>query len=102
MYNVNILFILTTDLLLLTMTDKRQTRPLIRECAPEGQDSNSQTESNTWSWAPDMARHQDWLTDWLTDWLIVSCNVTFFGRNIPFVNSVKYLGEIFDKKVTWR
>jgi ASC-1-like (ASCH) protein len=23
-------------------------------------------------------------------------------RNVPFVNSVKYLGEIFDKKVTWR
>jgi hypothetical protein len=24
------------------------------------------------------------------------------GRNIPFVNSVKYLGVIFDKKITWR
>jgi hypothetical protein len=24
------------------------------------------------------------------------------GRNIPFVNSVKYLGVIFDKKVAWR
>jgi hypothetical protein len=24
------------------------------------------------------------------------------GRNIPFVNSAKYLGVIFDKKVTWR
>jgi hypothetical protein len=24
------------------------------------------------------------------------------GRNIPFVNSVKYLGVIVDKKVTWR
>jgi hypothetical protein len=24
------------------------------------------------------------------------------GRNIPFVNSVKYLGEIFDKNVIWR
>jgi hypothetical protein len=24
------------------------------------------------------------------------------GRNIPFVNSAKYLGLIFDKKVTWR
>jgi hypothetical protein len=24
------------------------------------------------------------------------------GRNIPFVNSVKYLGVFFDKKVTWR
>jgi hypothetical protein len=24
------------------------------------------------------------------------------GRYIPFVNSVKYLGVIFDKKITWR
>jgi hypothetical protein len=24
------------------------------------------------------------------------------GRNIPFVNSVKYLGVIFDESITWR
>jgi hypothetical protein len=24
------------------------------------------------------------------------------GRNIPFVNNVKYLGVIFDKRITWR
>jgi hypothetical protein len=24
------------------------------------------------------------------------------GRNIPFVNSVKYLDAIFDRKITWR
>jgi hypothetical protein len=24
------------------------------------------------------------------------------GRNIPLVNSLKYLGVIFDKKITWR
>jgi hypothetical protein len=24
------------------------------------------------------------------------------GRNIPFVNSVKYLGVLFDKRMTWR
>ncbi|PNF22596.1 hypothetical protein B7P43_G12673 [Cryptotermes secundus] len=30
-----------------------------------------------------------------------SC-LTLNGRNIPFVNSAKYLGVIFDKKVTWR
>jgi hypothetical protein len=28
--------------------------------------------------------------------------LTLNGRNIPFVNSVKYLGVIFDKKITWR
>jgi hypothetical protein len=24
------------------------------------------------------------------------------GQDIPFINSIKYLGEIFDKKITWR
>jgi hypothetical protein len=24
------------------------------------------------------------------------------GRNIPFVNSVKYLGDIFYRRMTWR
>jgi hypothetical protein len=27
---------------------------------------------------------------------------TFNGLNIPFVNHVKYLGVIFDKRITWR
>jgi hypothetical protein len=28
--------------------------------------------------------------------------LTLNGRNIPFVNNKKYLGVIFDKKITWR
>jgi hypothetical protein len=28
--------------------------------------------------------------------------LTLTRRNIPFVNSVKYLGVIFDKRMTWR
>jgi hypothetical protein len=28
--------------------------------------------------------------------------LTLNGRNIPFVNSAKYLGVIFDKRMTWR
>jgi hypothetical protein len=28
--------------------------------------------------------------------------LTLNGRNIPFVNSVKYLGVILDKRITWR
>jgi hypothetical protein len=28
--------------------------------------------------------------------------LTLNGRNIPFVNSMKYLGVIFDKKIAWR
>jgi hypothetical protein len=30
------------------------------------------------------------------------CHFTLNGRHIPFVNSVKYLGVIFVKKVSWR
>jgi hypothetical protein len=29
-------------------------------------------------------------------------HLTLNGRNIPFVNHVKYLGVIFDKRITWR
>jgi hypothetical protein len=29
-------------------------------------------------------------------------SLTLNGRNIPFVNSVKYLGVVFDKKLTCR
>jgi hypothetical protein len=29
-------------------------------------------------------------------------SLTLKGRNIPFVKEVKYLGVIFDRKVTWR
>jgi hypothetical protein len=29
-------------------------------------------------------------------------NLTLNGRNITFVNQVKYLGVIFDKRITWR
>jgi hypothetical protein len=28
--------------------------------------------------------------------------LTLNGRNIPLVNHVKYLGVIFDKRITWR
>jgi hypothetical protein len=28
--------------------------------------------------------------------------LTLNERNIPFVNNVKYLGVIFDKRMTWR
>jgi hypothetical protein len=50
---------------------KRQTRPLVREGAPQKQDRNCQTVINIWSWAPDGARHQDLLTDRQSqcDWL---------------------------------
>jgi hypothetical protein len=42
---------------------KRQTRPLVREGAPQKQERNCQTIINIWSWAPGGARHQDLLID---------------------------------------
>jgi hypothetical protein len=61
--------------------NKRQTRPLVREGAPQKQDRNCQRVTNIWSWAPDGARHQDLLVDGrstprLTGWLTVNRNVT--------------------------
>jgi hypothetical protein len=47
--------------------NKRQTRPLLRQSTPHGQDQDSLTVTNIWSWVPDGAWHQDGLTDWLTD-----------------------------------
>jgi hypothetical protein len=32
----------------------------------------------------------------------VEAHFALNGRNIPFVNYVKYLGVIFDRKITWR
>jgi hypothetical protein len=29
-------------------------------------------------------------------------HLTLNGRNIPFINHVKYLGVIIDKRITWR
>jgi hypothetical protein len=46
-----------------------QTRSFIRASAPQRHDSNRQTVTNNWSWEPEGASHQDWLT--------VSHNMTF-------------------------
>jgi hypothetical protein len=60
MYNMkNWNFCLYYDKWLITAdddSDKRQTRPLVREGAPERQDRDCQRVTNTLSWA-------DWLTD---------------------------------------
>jgi hypothetical protein len=50
---------------------KWQTRPLVREGAPQKEDGNCQTAKKIWSWAPDGGS-----TPRLTDWLAVSRNVT--------------------------
>jgi hypothetical protein len=42
---------------------KRHTRPLVRKDAPQKRDRNCQRVINIWAWAPDVARHRDWLTD---------------------------------------
>jgi hypothetical protein len=57
-------------------SDKWQTRPLVREGALQRQDSNCETVTNIWSWAPNGARHQNRLTDWLTDYQL-KCDFDF-------------------------
>jgi hypothetical protein len=98
---------------------------LSSERAPH-KNSTCQTVINIWSWTPYGARHQDLLTVWpsVAMWFDFDLELTvkdktqgiYFshsrrpseshltlnGRNIPLVKSVKYLGVIFDKEVTWR
>jgi hypothetical protein len=61
------------ELILPTMTDKRQTRPLVREGAPHGQDSNFQQEETS---GHESQLGLDTKTDRQTDRLTVSRNVT--------------------------
>jgi hypothetical protein len=59
--------------LLLTVTDKRQAIPLVREGAPQRQDSKFQTELIS---GRKFHSALDTKTYWLTDWPTVSRNVT--------------------------
>jgi hypothetical protein len=52
------------DLILLTVTDRKQTQPLIREGASHGQDSNRRTGTNIWLLSQ---KELDTKTDRLTD-----------------------------------
>jgi hypothetical protein len=33
---------------------------------------------------------------------LVKAHLTLNGKNIPFVNQIKNLGVIFDRRITWR
>jgi hypothetical protein len=70
-YKGNYIKSLTMYYTLMTVTDRRQTRPLVREGAPQIQQSNFQTENNIWSQFPEWTWHQDILTDWpsVVTWL---------------------------------
>jgi hypothetical protein len=70
--------------LLQTVTDKRQTRPLVREGAQQRQQRNSDR-INIWSQVPRWARRQDILTD------TVSRNVTSDLMMIHIVDEIKLL-----------
>jgi hypothetical protein len=67
------MYILTTYLR--TDYDKRHTRPLIREGAPNWQDRNFLYIINIWSWAPDGAQYKDRPTDWpsVVNWPYLTC-----------------------------
>jgi hypothetical protein len=66
---------------------KWQTRPLVREGAPQKQARNCQTVISIWSWTPDGARHQDLMTGWqsvamwLWLWLEQLSFLTYQRRN---------------------
>jgi hypothetical protein len=55
----------------MTVTDRRQTRPLLREDAPQRQHSNFHKENNIWSRVPEWTWHWHRLTvsrKWLRIW----------------------------------
>jgi hypothetical protein len=57
-------YVHTNNSLLQSMKDKWQTCLLVREGPPQGQNSNCQTGTNVWSWAPGGAQQK---THWPTD-----------------------------------
>jgi hypothetical protein len=75
---------------------KRQTRPLVRDWAPQKQDRNCQRIINIWSWAPDgaRARHQDLLIDWpsVAMWL-------WLDFDLMPVRRWKEKSQIWDSKI---
>jgi hypothetical protein len=98
---------------------KLQTRPLVREGAPQKQDRKFHIATIRQEVISGHKSHKGaWYQDILTGWLTVShkltsfsfshrirppeCLLTLNGWNIPFVNSSKYLSVIFYKKITWR
>jgi hypothetical protein len=76
-------------LLLLTLTDKRQTRPLVKEVAPQRQDSNIQIELISGP-SPTVGS-----TPRRTDRPTVSRNVTSASVGI-FVNKHRLKGKIYE------
>jgi hypothetical protein len=99
----------------MTVTDRRQTRPLVRDCAPQRQHSNLQTENNIWSQVLEWMWHQDILTDWssvvtwLWLWISSLCtNVTSKYEDLALqVGSLRWDSKIwpcvlrdFDLRVT--
>jgi hypothetical protein len=68
------------------------------ERAPDWQTRNCLTVRNIWSWAPDGARHQDWLTGWpsvvtrLWLWLLVLLFCTEYGSS-TFLRNVGKLPD---------
>jgi hypothetical protein len=60
-------------------------------------------------WRPDCDRWNIKINEDMTQGIYFSrsrrtpeSHLTLNGRDIPFVNSIQYLGVIFDKKVTWK
>jgi hypothetical protein len=71
---------------------KRQTRPLVREGAPQKQDRNYQTVINIWLWAPDGAR--------LTDWPSVAMRL-WLGIYLKYRRLKLGGGQAYDRSSNW-
>jgi hypothetical protein len=69
---------------------KRQTRPLVREGAPQKQDRNCLWVINIWLWSPDRTRHQDLLT--------VSRNLTLTWTPAVQSSSVQFSSVQFSSR----
>jgi hypothetical protein len=70
-----------------TLTDNRQTRPLVREGAPQRHNSIRQTVTNIWSWEPEGARHQDILIEWPS---VVTRRWFWLSRTAPVEKILDY------------
>jgi hypothetical protein len=74
----------------------RQTRPLVRECAPQRQHSNFETKNYLWSQVPEWTWHQDILSDRHRN-MTLTCTVNYR----PVLSSERAL-QNYKPATVWR
>jgi hypothetical protein len=77
-------------LILLTVADRGQIGPLVREGAPQRQDCNFQTESNIWSKVPEWARGRVCSLQcnrcWSGQWQLITTLYRLIWDCVPFLS----------------